>query len=132
MLAEEAIWEAGLWGIDPHRRHAHSGVVPARTRRGRGLGRDVVQVPCDYAFRPRGLHQLQADTRALNTPMRAAATAAGFQQEGVLHEAGWYDGAFIQTLVHGLLAPEWIGSTAKQHRSPVTDRPDVPPVEIRP
>jgi RimJ/RimL family protein N-acetyltransferase len=72
---EEAIGEAGLWGIDLHRRQAHLGVVLARTRRGSGLGRDVVRVLCDYAFRLRGLHRLQVDTVKLNTPMRAAATA---------------------------------------------------------
>jgi len=130
---EEAIGEAGLWGIDLHRRQAHLGVVLARTRRGSGLGRDVVRVLCDYAFRLRGLHRLQVDTLKLNTPMRAAATAAGFQQEGVLREAGWYDGEFVDSVTLGLLAHEWFGSPAeRQHSSVAADGPDVQPPEARP
>lgn len=54
------IGEAGLWGIDLHRRQAHLGLVLGRDCRGAGLGRDVIRVLCDYAFRVRGLQQSKA------------------------------------------------------------------------
>lgn len=35
---ERAVGEAGLWGIDMHRRHAHVGIALGRAQRGGGLG----------------------------------------------------------------------------------------------
>lgn len=119
------IGEAGLWGVDLHRRQAHLGLVLGRDCRGAGLGRDVIRVLCDYAFRVRGLHRLQADTLTLNSAMREAACATGFREEGVLREAAWYDGAYVDGLVLGLLDRDWWGSPAERQQSEAGQlRPD--------
>ncbi|MER5749258.1 GNAT family protein [Streptomyces sp. NPDC002088] len=99
--------EALLWGIDTHNRSAHLGMSLLPAFRGRGLAGDVVRVLCEYGFAVRGLHRLQVETLADNTPMIATATRAGFTVEGTLRRSAWVYGAFVDVVVLGLLAEEW-------------------------
>ncbi|MGZ4537530.1 MAG: GNAT family N-acetyltransferase [Blastococcus sp.] len=94
-------------GIDLHNRTAHLGVSLLPAFRGRAFGTDVVGVLCSYGFSLRGLHRLQVETLVDNEAMVRAATRAGFTREGVLRGSAWVDGAFVDTVVLGLLAEEW-------------------------
>ncbi len=98
-----------LWGISLHNRSAHLGLSLIPAFRGRGLGVDVVQVLCRYAFRTRGLHRLQVDTLADNHAMLHAAQRVGFQVEATLRQAAWFDGGYVDEVVLGLLVEEWTG-----------------------
>ncbi|MER5932030.1 GNAT family protein [Streptomyces sp. NPDC002054] len=107
----ELAGEALLWGIDTHNRLAHLGISLRPGCRGRGLGREVVQLLCHYGFTVRGLQRLQVDTLADNAAMIAAATAAGFTLEGTLRRSAWVYGAFADEVVLGLLHEEWKAAT---------------------
>lgn len=102
----ELAGEAVLWGIDLNQRTAHIGLSLRPAFRGRGLGRDVVRVLCDYAFTVRGLHRLQIETLADNLAMARAATANGFVLEGTLRRAAWVNGEFLDEVIFGLLAED--------------------------
>jgi RimJ/RimL family protein N-acetyltransferase len=103
----ELAGEALLWNIDQHNRSAHLGISLLPAMHGRGLGTDVVRVLCHYGFAVRGLHRLQIETLADNTPMIRAATRAGFVAEGTLRRASWAMGQFVDEALFGLLADEW-------------------------
>ncbi|MFJ7274365.1 GNAT family N-acetyltransferase [Kitasatospora sp. NPDC098663] len=107
LASGELAGEAVLWGIDTHNRTAHLGIALRPGLRGRGLGTDVVRVLCQYGFAVRGLHRLQLETLADNTPMIAAARRAGFTLEGTLRRSAWVCGEFADEAVLGLLAEEW-------------------------
>ncbi|MFF1787536.1 GNAT family N-acetyltransferase [Kitasatospora sp. NPDC058243] len=107
LASGELAGEAVLWGIDTHNRTAHLGIALRPGLRGRGLGTDVVRVLCQYGFAIRGLHRLQLETLADNTPMIAAARRAGFTLEGTLRRSAWVCGEFADEAVLGLLADEW-------------------------
>lgn len=107
LQSRELAGEALLWGIDPHNRTGHLGVSLLPAFRGRGLAVDVVRVLCEYGFAVRGLQRLQLETLADNHAMIAAATRAGFSVEGTLRRSAWVYGAFLDTVVLGLLAEEW-------------------------
>ncbi|WP_411757575.1 GNAT family N-acetyltransferase [Streptomyces venezuelae] len=109
----ELAGEALLWGIDTHNRGAHLGISLRPGCRGRGLGREVVQLLCHYGFTVRGLRRLQVDTLADNAAMIAAATSAGFTLEGTLRRSAWVYGAFADEVLLGLLHEEWT-SPARQ------------------
>jgi RimJ/RimL family protein N-acetyltransferase len=98
---------ATLWGLDTHNRSAHIGLGLLPTCRGKGYGTDVVAVLCHYGFVVRGLHRLQIDTLADNTPMLRAAERNGFVREGVLRSSAWVTGEFLDEVLLGLLAEEW-------------------------
>ena len=98
---------ATVWGIDLHNRIAHFGMGLVPGARGKGMGVDVVRLLCRYAFEVRDLARVQLETLATNEPMRRAAVAAGFTQEGVLRGNGWVMGERVDEVVYGLLRHEW-------------------------
>lgn len=104
----ELVGSALLWGIDTHSRSAHLGMSLLSAHRGRGLGSDLVRVLCEYGFVVRGLQRLQLETLVDNVAMVTAATKAGFTLEGTLRRSAWVCGEFIDEVVLGLLADEWV------------------------
>ena len=98
---------AVLHGIDAHNRNAHLGITLRPGFRGRGLGLDTVRVLCDYGFRIRGLHRLAIETLSDNNAMLRTSDKAGFVREGVLRQAAWVSGMFLDVVLLGLLAEEW-------------------------
>jgi RimJ/RimL family protein N-acetyltransferase len=103
----ELAGEALLWGIDAHNRLAHLGLALRPAFRGRGWAVEIVCLLCIYGFSVLGLNRLQLSTLVDNTPMRRAATRAGFAEEGVLREASWVTGEFADSVVMGQLAADW-------------------------
>ncbi|AUG80582.1 GCN5 family acetyltransferase [Kitasatospora sp. MMS16-BH015] len=103
----EVVGEALLWGIDSHNRLAHLGISLRPAFRGRGYGREVVELLCHYGFTVRGMQRLQVETLAENAAMIAAATGVGFVREGVLRRSSWVYGSFRDEVLLGLLAEEW-------------------------
>jgi RimJ/RimL family protein N-acetyltransferase len=99
--------QAQMWGVDTHHRSAHLGFRLLPAFRGRGLGKDLIAVLCDYGFRVRCFHRLQIDTLASNEASRGAAAANGFALEGRLRHAAWVAGAFVDGVVLGLVADDW-------------------------
>ncbi|HWG16053.1 MAG TPA: GNAT family protein [Streptosporangiaceae bacterium] len=107
LASGELAGDAVLWSVDLHNRSAHLGISLRPAFRGRGLSTDVTRVLCRYGFETRGLHRLQVETLADNEAMLRAATRAGFTREGVRRQAGWVNGAFVDEVILGQLAPEW-------------------------
>ena len=99
-LAGEAI----LLEMDQHNRSAHAGLALRPAFRGRGLAEDTLRVLVDYALSIRGLHRVQLEVVAGNQPMLAAARRVGFEQDGVLRESVWINGAFADQVVLSRLA----------------------------
>ena len=110
IATDDLVGDALLWNIDLHNRSAHVGLSLRPTMRGRGFGRDVVRILCDYGFVTRGLHRLQVDTLADNAAMRRVAESLGFRHEATLRKAAWVSGAFLDEVVYGLLAEDWTAS----------------------
>lgn len=100
--------EALLWGIDAHNRAAHVGLALLPACRGRGWSGEALRLLCRYGFSVRGLNRLQLETAPDNTPMIRAAARVGFRDEGLLREASWSLGRFVDRAVLGLLAAEWL------------------------
>ena len=109
---DELAGEALLWDIDLHNRSAHIGVSVRPSMRRRGLAEDSVRVLCRYGFETRGLHRLQIDTLADNGPMRRVAEKLGFRHEGTMVASSWVNGTFLDDVVYGLLAEEWLQQQA--------------------
>jgi RimJ/RimL family protein N-acetyltransferase len=108
LTGEELAGAAGLWAIDTHNRSAHIGISLFAGSRQRGVGTDVVRVLCRYAFAVRGLHRLQIETLSDNAAMIGAARRSGFAAEGTLRGASWVNGRFVDEVVMGLLAADWV------------------------
>lgn len=115
----ELVGEALLWGIDLHNRNAHVGIALRPAFRRRGWSTEVLDLLCRYGFAVRGLHRLQLETVAENTPMIRSAAQAGFTQEGVLRQRSWVLGRFADSVVMAILKEDW--------RDRLTDSSEQPP-----
>jgi RimJ/RimL family protein N-acetyltransferase len=104
LATDELAGIAVLNGIDTHGRSADIGLMLRPEHRGKGLSTDAVRVLCHYGFTVLGLHRLGIDTLADNQAMIAAAERAGFRQEGVLREASWQFGSFVDRVKLSRLA----------------------------
>jgi RimJ/RimL family protein N-acetyltransferase len=95
-----------LWAIDERHRKAELRIVIGEaSARGRGIGRQAVDLACRYAFDHRGLHRVYAYVLAINPAARRAFEQAGFALEGTLRDDRRVGGAFVDAFllarVHG-------------------------------
>lgn len=104
---DEPLGSCLLWGIDHFNRSAHIGLAFRPVARGKGLGRETLQLLCQYGFQILGLNRIGIETLTDNEAMIRAALGAGFSREGTLRQVGWVNGALVDEAIFGLLAAEW-------------------------
>jgi len=75
--------------------------------RGRGLGTEATRLIVGYGFEELGLHRISLEVYAFNPRARRAYEKAGFVAEGVLRDALYWDGEWVDATVMSILAPEW-------------------------
>ncbi len=74
--------------------------------RGKGIGSRAVSAILDYGFNDLGLHRVALEVSAENLGAIRLYERFGFKREGILREAKFIDGTYINVLVMGLLAAE--------------------------
>jgi len=89
-----------------HRR-AELGYILRRDHWGRGLAAEALTRLVDHAFRTLGLHRLEADIDPRNSASIKLVERLGFKQEGLLRERYFVAGDIQDSVIYGLLAPEW-------------------------
>lgn len=75
--------------------------------RGNGYANDAVSLLLDYAFADRGLRRVEAEVFDGNDSSKRLLERLGFVHEGTARDARFSGGAFEDTHLYGLLAPEW-------------------------
>lgn len=90
------------------------GVILYReTDRGKGYGRDAVELLTGWLFDHALAERVQAGTDADNGPMRLVLERLGFQFEGILRSFGpMPDGTRRDGAMYAVLRPEWSGDAA--------------------
>lgn len=119
-LADEVIWviaeaesdrclgHVGLYQIDGRVRSAEFAImVGDKASWGRGIGKRVTRFAIRYGFSWLNLNRLQLSY--LGTNLRAAKLyeGLGFKREGVLREAQYKDGRFIDVVVMSMMRSEY-------------------------
>lgn len=93
-----------LW---QHRTSGMAILIASAADRGKGYGRDALQVVMRFAFQELNLHRLQLTVFAYNTPAIALYEHLGFQLEGTFREFLQRDGKRHDMHLYGLLHDEW-------------------------
>ena len=75
-----------LFDFSPTNRRAEVGVVVDRDCRGRGYGREALDLLCDYAEHVLDLHQLYAYIFEDNAPARQLFASCGFREVALIPE----------------------------------------------
>lgn len=104
---DRVIGTATLAHIDRDNRRAEIGFILARTHWGRGHVGEILPVLIGHAFDTLGLHRLEADVDPRNEASLKTLRRLGFVEEGRLRERWRVGGEAQDSVLLGLLAPEW-------------------------
>lgn len=96
-----------LFRIDREHRRAELGYVLRRDDWGRGLAHEALIALLTHAFGTMDLHRLEADIDPRNAPSIRSVERLGFKPEGRLRERYFVAGEIQDSLIYGLLRPEW-------------------------
>lgn len=104
--------------VDWDSRRAELSVWVAPGARGRGLARQALSLVAPWLLGDGELLRVALLTRPDNAALRAAARAAGFQEEGVLREYALEQGRRVDKLVLSLVAADLLSGRARPHAAP--------------
>ncbi|WP_439021990.1 GNAT family N-acetyltransferase [Bacillus thuringiensis] len=76
--------------------------------RGKGYGKEAIQLILKYAFYEMNLHRVGLDVISYNKAAIALYKKMGFQMEGCMREAVQRDGKCFDRIIMGILRDEWI------------------------
>jgi ribosomal-protein-serine acetyltransferase len=76
---------------------------------GKGLVTTACQVMIDHAFSELGLNRVVISCAQENRRSRAIPEKLGFTREGILRQSDWLKDRFVDHVVYGILASEWLG-----------------------
>ncbi len=74
----------------------------------KGYGSEATQLMVDYAFATLNLNRIQLHVCAENIPAIRIYERVGFIKEGVLRQAMFRNGAYVDFLVMGILRSDWL------------------------
>jgi RimJ/RimL family protein N-acetyltransferase len=99
--------EAVLNDLDADNRSCSFRIALRAGFRDRGLGTEAIRLILGHAFGTVGLHRISLEVYAFNPRALAVYERAGFVREGVLRDALYWDGEYVDSIVMSILAPEW-------------------------
>jgi len=105
----EVVGTVTLAGIDRENRRAEIGFALAPARHRQGLMREALTAVLEHAFGPLGLHRVEADVDPGNAASLGLLEGLGFRREGTLRERHFFNSEIQDSVMLGLLAPEWRG-----------------------
>ena len=102
------IGNCGFNDIDYVNRKAMFGIlIGEKDEWGKGYGPEAARLIVDYGFKQLGMHRISLEVYSHNTRAQRAYEKVGFVHEGTLRESYFRDGHYYDTLVMGILEPEW-------------------------
>lgn len=82
--------------------------IGAEGERGQGLGTETVRVLLSYAFKDLNLHRVYLHVYENNLPAIKTYEKTGFTREGILREANFIDGEYVNIILMSVLRQEWL------------------------
>jgi ribosomal-protein-alanine N-acetyltransferase len=78
--------------------------------RGQGYATEAARALMDYGFTSLGLHRIHADASTDNIASWRIMERLGMRREGLLRQAVYEGGKWLDRYIYGMLADEWRGS----------------------
>lgn len=99
--------EIVLMDYDGPNRSAGLRIALTAGARGRGFGTEALHALLAHAFGPLALHRVSLEVYEFNARAIRVHQKLGFQPEGRLRDALWWDGQAYDTVLMSILASEW-------------------------
>ena len=95
-------------GFDEHDRHAELGIlIGEKDAWHKGYGPEAIVLFLDWFFNQRGAHRVWLTVQTRNERAQRAYEKVGFVREGTWREHYFYDGAWHDEHIYGILAREF-------------------------
>ena len=78
---------------------------------GKGLMTEACRTLVRYAFKELNLNRVEIRCATENKKSRAIPERLGFQQEGTMRQVLWLYNHYVDSVVYGILASEWLDTT---------------------
>jgi len=98
----------GFHQIDWHNRTTALGYWLGAAYQGKGIMTRAAQAMVDIAFDEYHLNRVEIQAAVENRKSRAVAERLGFKEEGVVRQVEWIADHFVDHVVYGMLAAEWV------------------------
>lgn len=103
------VGRVGLHAIHPQNQSAAIGYWLGCDAEGLGIMTRSCKTLLTYGFGELGLQRIELKAAVENSKSRAVAERLRFRQEGVLRQAEWVNGRFLDLALYALLRDEWVG-----------------------
>lgn len=105
---DNCIGHCGLYKINSRTGVALLGIcIGQHAFRGKGIGKAVIGSVLDYAFEQMNLRKIRAEVMATNRVALHLLEKIGFNSEGILREAKYRNGQYIDFHMLGVFRSEW-------------------------
>lgn len=104
---DQVIGTCTLFHIEREHRRAELGYILRRDHWGHGFANEALTALVNHAFGTLGLHRVEADIDPRNAGSIRLVERLGFKLEGRLRENYFVADEIQDSLIYGLLAPEW-------------------------
>ncbi|MGC4378571.1 GNAT family protein [Fictibacillus sp. Mic-4] len=98
-----------LYDIKWYNYQASIGYWLGKEYEGNGIMTRACRALLNYSFQTLGFHRIELKAAVGNEKSRSVAERLGFQAEGLLRQAEWLQGQFVDLVIYGLLREEWQG-----------------------
>lgn len=106
---DACVGHAGLYEIDYRIRAAEFAIMLGdQATWGKGLGTACTRFAVEYGFRQLNLNRVHLSVLASNDRAVRLYERIGFQREGLLRQAQYKDGEYLDVIVMGLLRSEYV------------------------
>lgn len=95
----DLVGRCGVIRLDWKNRLAELAIMIGTPYRGRGYGKEAMQLLCDFCQREMNLHKLKVTVFAFNEPAIRCYEGCGFEREGLLKEELWRDGQYQDVVI---------------------------------
>jgi RimJ/RimL family protein N-acetyltransferase len=112
--SDRMIGTCALYDINPTHARAGLGYALMPEYWGQGMATEAASLAISYGFLELGLHRIEADTEPNNLRSNKVLDRLGFQREGLLRERFMHPDGIQDSLIFGILKPEWLSYLAKQ------------------
>jgi len=104
---EELIGTATLYHFDRKNHRCDIGYMLARSQWGHGYMPEALDALIEYGFRKLELHRIEADIHPDNTASQRILERLHFRREGHLRQRWFVHGEISDSIIYGLLRPDW-------------------------
>lgn len=99
----------GMHAVDHANRRTSMGYWLDAAHQGRGIVTAAARAVVSYALQDLKLNRVQINCAPGNARSRGIPQRLGFKEEGVIRDAEWLYDHYVDHVVYGMLAREWVG-----------------------